>query len=272
MLHRRKIMRAVPVSTVNDDGLNRGLFGCYLCDELGTPALLVDSSKLVTGTPARDLVAATSGNGPGGSDSTGKLDGCRDFGNFVVPRNFFFWDGANFWNFEGQAWTVALWVRPAAYDWFESHASLIGCWNDQTGATQWRIRLHGISAGADPTVYFDINDDGVTTTAASAAPITQEVWHLIVITYDGVSDMQMWIDGAGFVDQSSGIDTDGGLQFRIGGSTGDAGGLAQSYGLSALDHIALWTRVLDPADVTLLWNGGAGQRFYTTNFPFGFRV
>jgi len=78
-------------------------------------------------------------------------------------------------------------------------------------------------------------------------------WHYLVATYDG-SNIKTYSDGSLVDNTARNINTFD--QFRMGYRQDQ-----NNYWNGSVDEVAVWNRVLTAAEVSQIWNGGAGLRF-----------
>jgi hypothetical protein len=113
----------------------------------------------------------------------------------------------------------------------------------------------------DPYIAFDCWDAAQTPTNCAAlvdaTPYEDGNWHFVVGTFDGTY-ARLYIDG-NLVNTSSAwahnvVYT--GASFNM-GSNEDI----QNYFTGSIDSTGFWSRVLSDAEVTTLWNGGAGMTY-----------
>lgn len=93
--------------------------------------------------------------------------------------------------------------------------------------------------------------------------ISTSTWYYVVVTKDG-STYSLYLNGTLVTTQSAGSATTTDNNTRLGASEDSAG--AKYTGL--IDEVGIWSRALSAAEVSQLYNSGAGLQYpFTTNKP-----
>jgi hypothetical protein len=155
--------------------------------------------------------------------------------------------------------TIAAWVKTANLGtrqviFGDSDATATQVYELDLQASQ-KLRFQWSSSGTDFRSYI-----------TDAIAINDNNWHHIVVTQVGTGAPQFYVDG---VAVSSSLSGSGGAATKPAAQTsaiGEYGGYAAglSFWNGAIDELGYWSRALSSADVTQLYNGGAG-----ISYPFG---
>ncbi len=110
-------------------------------------------------------------------------------------------------------------------------------------------------------------DIGTFDTVAELDSEINDAWALFVITKDD-TNMRIYLNDTLVATRTYGtLDITKGLAFLCGSNTADCNGPTGGRGLfGRIDEIAIWTRTLDQANVTSLWNDGNGSFFDLSSF------
>ena len=99
-----------------------------------------------------------------------------------------------------------------------------------------------------------------------ASPYLDNQWHHAVVTYDRDGLMKLYVDGGEKdsidISASDGIDFDKNNLFLIGRYNDGSGNTVHPSALKfsgSIDDVAIWNRVLTPAEITELYNAGNGK-------------
>lgn len=165
--------------------------------------------------------------------------------------------------------TIAAWVR---YD--SLNGSSFGRREQSiimTGSAAVDNLIHYVFAadGTTDRMFFRVNPTSqvaVEVQSTTFGTLTVGQWHLVVALLDGTGGT------IGISVDNSAIDTaawDGSL--FTSGTPGTVFGIANNFAsyetLGDMDEVAAWNRVLTPAEIAELWNGGAGVNILTAGPP-----
>ncbi len=149
------------------------------------------------------------------------------------------------------SFTLAFWYNPANIDATADPVSLAS-----SGANQawiWRVNTNG------SVFFYAWNAAAEFKSGCNLANGTIEAgaWHFVIVQYDASNDTRYTSVNDGTPDSEvveSGFRTGGTANFNIGGRSG-------AYTDSDIDEVSYYNRVLSSAEITALYNLGAG-RFY----------
>ena len=112
-----------------------------------------------------------------------------------------------------------------------------------------------IYVGDDKIGYW-VGDGGSNAVTITSAPISRAEWHHVVFQWDTTTQKsKLYVDGV-FVGEES-IAAFGPISDRLSWAAGVNG-----YGFNGrIDEIGVWNRVLNDAEITQLYNGGAGKAY-----------
>lgn len=137
----------------------------------------------------------------------------------------------------GQPYTVVMWAKAlASASWptlFRDGGNSVSVWGENGGYGSGRL---GFSAGTDVYTYTSY---------------PRENWHLVALSFDGVSAWQFWVDAVG-VAHTWAYSADAWLEL------GDRL-LAYNYE-GVLDTVAWFPSVLSLTDIQLAYNGGVANQ------------
>lgn len=150
------------------------------------------------------------------------------------------------------------------------------CWykSSSTG-TNKQITIFGNSAQAAKSLIYLYTTTGnaIQMDTAGAALITSSTtstmdgnYHHLVITYDGANNFAMFID-------NSAVGTGSTASMNLGSDVVNLGydRLNSRWGWgNGLDEVGFWSRVLSGAEITQLYNGGAGIQYPFVSNTSGF--
>lgn len=151
--------------------------------------------------------------------------------------------------------SISMWVKrdPGKNMWFT--------WDD-TSSTYYGPVFYAGDDGAIQAMYGDGTGTGSSNrrsfgTGNYATPVTDSVWHHIVITISGAVTATMYMDGVSYQYATSG--TGGALAHTTSGPMrmGILTRSGPSYSGGAFDDVRLYNRVLSSSEVQALYDGGA---------------
>jgi hypothetical protein len=140
----------------------------------------------------------------------------------------------------------------------------------QTGNNQHFAGKNGLTTGeydfyyssGDSRFGFNIFDSGYgvpgNVLANTFGAPSGDVWYFVFCAHDSVNNKVMISVNAGTIDESAttGTITAANDAFEMGARTASS-----DYNSSHSDQVGFWKRVLTPAEVTQLYNGGAGMSY-----------
>lgn len=146
-------------------------------------------------------------------------------------------------------------VRMTLAGWFYFTGNTMGMAGKWTGAPQNEYLIYNQSDG---TIRFYVSSDGTNAFNVGSRTPTLNAWHFVAVRYDGVNisirvDALAWENLAFTADIFNGTGA-----FEIGRQAG------VQYLNGRVDELGLWKVALTDAEVTELYNGGAGR---THPFP-----
>jgi hypothetical protein len=111
----------------------------------------------------------------------------------------------------------------------------------------------------DIGIYDDIDDAG---TFLYQTPVLLNTWYHVVCTINGSNgnELQLWLNGSlsgSGLSPTSSFSSIGG-EFVIGARTSDDNSLPLG---GSVDELGIWSRVLTPEEIAILYNGGSGITF-----------
>lgn len=112
--------------------------------------------------------------------------------------------------------------------------------------------------GGARELLFQRSRNGLgTVSALASATLGTSAWRHIVLTYD-LSTITGYLDGSSVATLSaSGVGNSGmAVKFALGNN-----GASGNYAGAKVDEVGVWSRVLTSAEVTQLYNGGAGLQY-----------
>ncbi|MDP3723084.1 MAG: LamG domain-containing protein [Candidatus Omnitrophota bacterium] len=209
------------------------------------------------GTSVRDAVSVNDGtatNGPTWTTS-GKLgkalsfDGTNDYVS-LSPSSFP--SGAT-------PRTVSVWLKTATVA-----DQLIFSYGTVANTQEWQLFVGtgtgcGVEGGGNALGTITLGTSGAGNGVCGVQTVTDNVWHHVVGVYDGTT-IKIYIDG---VLKNSGPRTSNlGLSYAtIGGGYPNAPGY---YFNGTIDEVSLWSKALSAAEITDLYNAGAGNAYRTS--------
>lgn len=219
--------------------LNVGLKSYYKLDET-SGTIVIDSVGYGNGTSTQTLLGVTGkiGTAQRGGNSSAKIDLAS--GGYEIGSNGKY--SINFW-FNGsvaQGYFVSNFVR-------DYSNNMYGYGLDLDGAGKLG-GVHGVGTGTPATGTY------------STSAINNNAWHMISLTYDGVTNnMTTYIDGA-IANTNSVTDPLFSLVKKpsIFGFYYNDGAAFDSKQPFTVDELGIWNRTLTQAEVTQLYNGGSG--------------
>lgn len=218
---------------INSNGLLTGLVAYWKFDEAGSPATFADAVNGFTGTNNNGIIA----NG-----ATGKINN----GIFIQNNN----QGVTVSNTldlraSATPFSVALWFQIQG---IQAGGAMIGEW----GATRNDFVLFCSSAPLQSIISFVASDDAAVTTQIDGPQIGLFAWTYFVFGFDG-SKIFMYINAGAPITAAKAAVRRGGGSFII----GNYQGLTLPVP-GYIDEVAYYNRALSAAEVSLLYNGGAG--------------
>lgn len=177
-----------------------------------------------------------------------------DFG--TANTNKYLVQSTNDYGTDGGAISISMWVKmrteiASGNQGFVIHGGATSHVNDMIGydynAGTRRLAWNRQQQNTANNVYYSTQTLGTTN------------WHHLVYTYDGTT-MKGYYDGTEVVSQAlSGNGASGtGDGFSIGSNNRGGGQEWYGYASAYIDEVGVWTRALTGAEVTSLYNGGAG--------------
>jgi len=151
----------------------------------------------------------------------------------------------------GTGFTLTAWVNMIT---ISPLMDYMAKWRNSTNQREFILERNGTSMAC----YFSTDGINVATILTSDITYTINTWYFVTIRYDAAKDSCYLQVNNGTVQQaalSSIYNSTEALRFGASGNTG----FAQAY----FDEIGLWNRPLTPAELSYLYNSGAG-RTYTT--------
>lgn len=164
-------------------------------------------------------------------------------------------DNANLSMGAGQSFTVSAWVKPTAVA--NATTYVVAAKGTSTGATSEYLIQHA-GTGSDTALSFKISNGTTTTTVTWATNLTASVWYHVVVGYDATNG-QAFLTVNNATQQTAAHTSgaqDGSNAFTLGSYSG--GG---SYYTGQIDAVGVWKRVLTAAEITELYNSGAGVQY-----------
>ena len=199
-----------------------------------------------SGTNAEDQVASYDGTNSGAALGTDGIIGkCYDFesseGDKVTVADAAGLDPVNF--------SISLWVKAESSG--EANCGLFSKGTSSSDILQFAF----YDTSLRPMIHLTHTTGGYKTLIADGA-ISTGAWHHLVVTYDGTTK-RIYVDGSDVKDSTDGsgnyVGTTSDIKF------GEDIGTANYDGL--LDEIGFWSRALTSAEVTDLYNSGAGLTY-----------
>ena len=161
------------------------------------------------------------------------------------------------------ALSVSLWFKLTS---IVANQAIGGRWTYQTDG-DWMIQLVPVS-GDNIRVFIAnaINDNGSNFGDTSGLGLTTATWYHLAVVYDGTQGtnagrLKIYLNAI-----AQTLTFTGTIAAALTGATtqlrwGQFGGGLDRFLDGALDEIGLWSRVLSAAEVTQLYNGGAGKTY-----------
>ncbi len=227
---------ALATSPSVDAALTAGLVGYWSMDEASGDALnSASTGSSLDGTLVGDTTRVAGKVGSGAL----QFDGNGDYVDVTSPV------------IPGDAYTVAVWVNPAVTVGTTRQAILetSGSWAISMELSQTNLRL---KYGVDT----DQAAPGGVIKETSIDPVEGQ-WYYLVLSYDKTADVtKFFVDGAELFDVRG--NPEGTLIASNGFHIGTYRDATGRWFNGRIDEVAVWDRALDDAEVSLLWNGGAG--------------
>jgi hypothetical protein len=154
-----------------------------------------------------------------------------------------------------QSFTIAMWVKQTSLD----AGVLVGKSGGVSGNGEFEIRSVSSCfrlrtwSGAGFSGLSEVND------SADGAPTTG-VWYFVVAGYDDVLDQLFISRNAGTV-YTTGSVTSGAFDNDGTFALGALGNIGSGFLDGSIDQAGVWKRVLTPAEITQLYNAGAGLSY-----------
>ncbi len=125
-----------------------------------------------------------------------------------------------------------------------------------------------IIPGTGDQVNFQLGDGS--SNFGIQGTVSAGIYHLVVATAEEGDAIRLYIDNDNVANATfAGTFTDNGLPFVIGSKTEGQGTSGSNPFNGTLDEVGYWDVELTPAEVSTLWNGGAGLAFPNPQFPPG---
>lgn len=133
-------------------------------------------------------------------------------------------------------------------------------WVKLTGVVLVFVYGNGGSAGQMMSLYFNtttMSMFGIAADVNIATSSSTGTWYHLVMTYNGTT-IEMFKNGSSIGTGTPTLNTATGSTFTIGHDNGTwAGGGSDGR----IDELGIWSRVLSGAEITELYNGGAGLAY-----------
>jgi Tfp pilus assembly protein PilV len=191
-----------------------------------------------------DSISGNTGASPGTTSVGGRVTNARSFG------------GSDYINVTNNttlqltsAFTLSTWIKVTSNT---AQQEIIGKWNTSGSGSQGYIlrlesngKLGGYACASSCSVVT-----GTTT-------VTTNAWHHVVFTFDGVNTGKLYLDNSlDNTNSSMQTPTSGTNNLSIGGRPSSNPGL---YINGIIDEVGIWNKALTLADITTLYNCGAGN-------------
>lgn len=152
--------------------------------------------------------------------------------------------------------SISFWVKPTSLPTSGNFMSMIARYAN-FGTYGYDFRLHN-DAGTQKIQFTT----GATYTVTSSTTLSTSVWSHLAVTADG-SNMYLYLNGSQIA--TSAVSTLGSenIDFFIGAINYGAG--IQRYFNGSIDEVGIWSRALSGAEVTQLYNSGAGLSYPFTS-------
>lgn len=147
----------------------------------------------------------------------------------------------------GATWSVSLWLKVASGG---ATRSIFGAYNDasQTSPFCFLDATNRVSLDQFPPSGGSF---------VSATPLLNDVWYHIVVVQANLTTRKLYINAGEEGTHSEGYTGSAPNIFRL-GARGGASGALSSFQNGDIDEAGVWSRALTPAEITQLYNGGAG--------------
>lgn len=136
----------------------------------------------------------------------------------------------------GSPFTLAVWAYPTDLTWFGMLLAKSGRFDLRRFGDSWQF------SGGGGTAHL----------SAAAAVNT---WHFLVATYDGAGGFSLSVNNGTPATAASDTGNNAAGVFQIGARDGANGFVGR------IDEASVWSRVLSPAEVTAVYNGGSGTTY-----------
>lgn len=146
-------------------------------------------------------------------------------------------------------WTVSFWIKPTSL----VNGYVLNC---RSGENGWGI---GTDTSGHILVYSGSGAFGNTT---STATMSTGTWYHVVVDFEGTST-KLYINGSLDSTLSNANITNPNTTVYMGRKATSA----DTYQDGILDEVGIWSRALSGAEVTSLYNGGAGFQYPFTVAP-----
>ena len=187
-------------------------------------------------------------NGAVELDGTNDWVKAGDMANFAITNSF-----------SGSMW-LKLDANPTVFNFFMGQQE-----SGASGAKGWRLG-NGTDRGKLRFILQD-GSGGLDFKETTGNVLNSTDWLHLAFTYDGSANSNgiiLYVNGVAAatgtglnqLTSSSDITTAAGTEFSIGARDADGGGTVAGL----IDEVGLWNRVLTPAEVTTLYNGGSGMQ------------
>ena len=151
--------------------------------------------------------------------------------------------------------SLSLWFNSTQLGDGGYRGMVCGSFDGATSTGGWRIWTDG----GGGTLFFDRVDDSGYSYASSSNSYDDGAWHNAILTYDG-SVALVYVDGAVVISIPTIFSTYGNYNFELGFSFDE-------FAIGQQDETGLWNRALSQAEVTSLYNGGAGLTYPFAQTP-----
>jgi len=186
-------------------------------------------------------------NDADGTIFNGTFQGEQTTANFVtgkVGKGLYFNGTQNFtnphWFISNTSFSVSLWVNPLIMNTNPYFISAFAGYSLQIKATDNNLSV-GTGVG----------------THANIIPMQNNLWQFLVVTYNG-SQWQVYKNGTNIVNYTEACPKISGWISTVGAD--GSGGTSNDFN-GTMDGIGIWNRTLTNAEITQLWNNGAGVTF-----------
>ena len=197
--------------------------------------------------------------------SAGKINNAVDFGASNTTKNLNRLETGALGLLMDSNFTVNFWLNLTTQVTTTGNQTVI-CWSDDTTANKkgyFEFQLYD-NAGTPATAINRVDSAGADQVTGNLT-FTVGTWYMVTLTWDG-SNMKSYRDGSGsawltVASTRTGTNTAAGHNTRVAIGELDVTTRAIS---GLIDEMGWWNRVLSAAEITELYNGGAGLQY-----PFG---